>query len=112
MGADLCVGGFTYNHALYTDHQTRTAQFRSEVEPFLRFQPMDCGPVLFCAEMNTLPTEVRPLSGLTTCSQGRTDVFPHAKLAFESVPAMPGKFVPTVLTTGAKLYEEKSRVKG
>lgn len=101
VGAEVCVGGFTYNHALYTDHETRTAQFRSEVEPFLRFEPLDCGPVLFCAEMNTLPTAVRPLSGLTTYSQGRTAVFPHAKLAFESVPAMPGKFVPSVLTTGA-----------
>lgn len=100
-GAQICVGGFTYNHALYTDHETRTASYRAEVEPFLRFEPMDCGPVLFCAEMNTLPTAVRPLSGLTTYAQGRTAVFPHAKLAFESVPAMPGKFVPSVMTTGA-----------
>ncbi|WP_206601091.1 hypothetical protein, partial [Pseudophaeobacter leonis] len=66
VGAELVVGGFTYNHALYTDHQTRTAQFAREVLPHLRFDPMDCGPVLFCAEMNTLPTAVRPLSGLTT----------------------------------------------
>lgn len=101
IGAEIVVGGFTYNHALYTDHETRTAQFAREVEPHLRFDPMDCGPVLFCAEMNTLPTAVRPLSGLTTYSQGRTAVFPHAKLAFESVPAMPGKFVPSVMTTGA-----------
>jgi hypothetical protein len=99
--AQVCVGGFTYNHALFSDHQTRTAKYRPEVEPFLRFEAMDCGPVLFCAEMNTLPTAVRPLSGLTTYSQGRTAVFPHAKLAFESVPAMPGKFVPSVMTTGA-----------
>jgi hypothetical protein len=101
IGAEIVVGGFTYNHALYTDHETRTAQFAREVLPHLRFDPMDCGPVLFCAEMNTLPTAVRPLSGLTTYAQGRTAVFPHAKLAFESVPAMPGKFVPSVMTTGA-----------
>jgi len=101
VGAEVVVGGFTYNHALYTDHQTRTAQFAREVTPHLRFDPMECGPVLFCAEMNTLPTAVRPLSGLTTYAQGRTAVFPHAKLAFESVPAMPGKFVPSVMTTGA-----------
>ena len=101
IGAEIYVGGFTYNHGLYTDHETRNAQFRSEVLPFLRFDPVECGPVLFCAEMNTLPTAVRPLSGLTTYSQGRTAVFPHAKLAFESVPAMPGKFVPSVMTTGA-----------
>ena len=101
IGAEVVVGGFTYNHALYTDHETRTAQFAREVMPCLRFDPMECGPVLFCAEMNTLPTAVRPLSGLTTYAQGRTAVFPHAKLAFESVPAMPGKFVPSVMTTGA-----------
>lgn len=101
IGAEIVIGGFTYNHALYTDHETRNAQFARELEPFIRFERFDCGPVLFCAEMNTLPTAVRPLSGLTTYAQGRTAVFPHAKLAFESVPAMPGKFVPSVMTTGA-----------
>lgn len=101
VGAEVVVGGFTYNKGLYTDHQTLNAAFAREVKPHLRFENMDCGPVLFAAKMNTLPTAVRPLSGLTTYGQGRTTVFPHAKIAFESVPAMPGKFVPSVMTTGA-----------
>jgi hypothetical protein len=101
LGAEIVVGGFTYNHALYTDHETRNAQFREDLLPFMRFEQMELGPVLFCAEMNTLPTAVRPLSGLQSYSRGRDAVFPHAKLAYQTVPQMPGAYVPSIMTTGA-----------
>lgn len=69
--------------------------------PHLRFDTLECGPVLFCAEMNTLPTAVRPLSGLMSYSKGRDAVFPHAKLSYQTVPQMPGAYVPSIMTTGA-----------
>lgn len=101
MGAELHVGGFTYQQVRHSDRLTLTSTYREEVRDFLRFDPLDCGPVLFCAEMNTLPTAARPLSGLATYSQGRDAVFPHAKLAYQTVPQMPGAYVPSIMTTGA-----------
>ena len=101
LNAALLIGGFTYQKALYTDQTTRTALFRDELQPHMRFESVDLGPVVFAAEMNTLPTANRPLSGLQTYGRGKSVVFPHAKLAFESVPSMRGAHPPVVLTTGA-----------
>lgn len=101
LGAQIVVAGFTYQQVRHTDRLTLAETYRREIRDFLRFDPMDCGPVLFCAEMNTLPTAARPLSGLLTYSRGRDAVFPHAKLAYETVPQMPGSYVPSVMTTGA-----------
>lgn len=101
LDADLVVAGFTYQTIRHSDRMTLTGTFRPEVRPFLRFDPLDCGPVLFCAEMNTLPTATRPLSGLTGYTRGRDAVFPHARLAYQTVPQMPGAHVPSLMTTGA-----------
>lgn len=115
LRAEIVVGGFTYQQRRHTDRETLTGTFRAEVRPFLRFDPMDCGTVLFCANMNTLPTAVRPLSGLTTFSRGRDAVFPHAKLAYQTVPQMRGSYVPSIMTTGActvpNYIEKKAGVK-
>lgn len=101
LAAEVVVGGFTYQQVRHTDRLTLAGTYRPEVRPFLRFDPLECGPVLFCAEMNTLPTAVRPLSGLAAYSRGRDAVFPHAKLAYQTVPQMPGAPVPSLMTTGA-----------
>ncbi|TCP43922.1 hypothetical protein [Rhodovulum marinum] len=101
IGAELLVGGFTYQTIRHSDRLTLTGTFREEVRPFLRFDPIELGPVLFCAEMNTLPTAARPLSGLTSYSRGRDAIFPHAKLAYQTAPAPRGEHVPSLMTTGA-----------
>lgn len=58
-GAEVMVGGFTYQKGLFEDHASRAAVFAEEVRPFMRHEAVDLGPVVFCAEMNTLPTAVR-----------------------------------------------------
>lgn len=101
LKAEIVVGGFTYQKRRHTDRETLTNTFRPELKPFLRFDPMDLGPVLFCADMNTLPTAARPLSGLLAYSRGRDALFPHAKLAYQTAPASMGEHVPSLMTTGA-----------
>lgn len=105
LNAEIVVGPFTYQLGVFTDHTTRNNVFAEAVRPFLRFDRMECGAVLFCAEMNTLPTANRPLSGLHSYSRGRSAVFPHAKIALESIPSMPGVPVPIIMTTGACTVE-------
>ena len=42
--------------------------------------------LVWCGEMNILPTAVRPLSGLETYTGKRSAIFPHVKMAMESIP--------------------------
>lgn len=101
IGAEILVGGFTYQKGLFEDHASRTAVFAEAVQPFLRHDNVTCGPLLFAAKMNILPTAVRPLSGLENYSRGAWAVFPHAKVQLVSVPALPGQRPAMVMTTGA-----------
>lgn len=101
LGAEILVGGFTYQKGLFEDHASRSAVFAEAVRPYLRHENVQCGPLLFAAKMNILPTAVRPLSGLETYSRGAWAVFPHAKTQMLSVPAMAGQHPAHVFTTGA-----------
>jgi hypothetical protein len=102
IGAEVMVGGFTYQKGLFEDHAARAAVFAEAVRPHLRHEQVRLSAdILFCAEMNTLPTAVRPLSGLDTYTQGRWGVFPHAKIQLVSVPTHFTKHAAMLMTTGA-----------
>src|SRR3569623_994691 len=101
VGATIMVGGFTYQKGLIEAHASRSAVFNETVRPFLIHDNVMCGPLLFAAKMNILPTATRPFSGLETYSRGAWAVFPHAKTQFCSVPALPGGRPAQVMTTGA-----------
>jgi len=124
LGARVYVGRFTYQVAVAKDRaRVQTPQFdksrdyrwEPELEPYLTSERFHCGGLIFCAEMNTLPTAVRPLSGLHTYGQGKTAIFPHAKIALEMVPTGEG-LAPAVLTTGCctvpSYTDTKSGLKG
>ena len=100
IGAEIVVGGFTYQKGLYEDHATRTAAFSPTVAPYLAHENVQCGSLLFAAKMNILPTAVRPLSGLETYSRGEWAVFPHAKTQMVSVPQTGKKHPAHIFTTG------------
>jgi hypothetical protein len=102
LGAEVMVGGFTYQKGLFEDHAARSAVFAEAVQPYLRHDQVALGAdIVFCAEMNTLPTAVRPLSGLDTYTQGRWGVFPHAKIQLVSVPTHFTRHPAMLMTTGA-----------
>ena len=101
VGAEILVGGFTYQKGLFEDHASRSAVFAEVVRPYLRHENEMLGPLLFAAKMNILPTAVRPLSGLETYSRGAWAVFPHAKSQLVTVPALPNSLAAQVMTTGA-----------
>lgn len=105
LGAEILVGPFTYQLAAFTDHTSRNNCFDPALHANLCFERTALGDILFCAEMNTLPTAVKPLSGLTSYTQGRWGIFPHAKVQLETVPAMPGTPAPLIMTTGCCTVE-------
>jgi hypothetical protein len=102
LDARLVVGGFTYNKALYSDHAPKSGLFAEEIQPHLSFEQTHvAGSVAICAEMNTLPTAVHPLSGLEGYSGSLHGVFPHAKVALTTVAQPKATGAKFNMTTGA-----------
>lgn len=102
MNAELVVAGFTYNKSLYEDHRAEVASFAEEVKPYLSIERYNVGKnVVFCGEMNILPTAVLPLSGLETYTMDKWGIFPHAKVQLKSIPTQKSNLVKMIMTTGA-----------
>lgn len=99
-GAEVKVGGFTYQKGLFEDHASRTAVFAHKVQEYMVHENEWLGPLMFAAKMNILPTAVKPLSGLETYSRGAHCIFPHAKRQLVSVPAIQGQH-PAMVQTSA-----------
>lgn len=115
IGAEVLVGGFTYNKSLFEDHDARSGVFAEDVRPYLIHENKMLGPLMFAAKMNILPTAARPLSGLEAYSRGAWAVFPHAKVQAVTVPSLPGNHPAMVMTTGcctiANYIEKKAGLK-
>jgi len=107
-GARMHVGRFTYQTAMAAGRarkKTKEAERRERawapaLAGELTSERIGLGGLIFAAEMNTLPTAARPLSSLHTYGQGKTCIFPHAKVALETVPIGGDGLPPVVLTTG------------
>ena len=56
--------------------------------------------LVWCGEMNIIPTAVRPLSGLEAYTGRKSGIFPHVKLAMESVATHKGEGTKFNYTTG------------
>ena len=57
--------------------------------------------LLWCGHMNIMPTAVRPLSGLDTYGGRKSTIFPHVKIALQSVPTMRKNSTKLQYTTGS-----------
>lgn len=104
LGAALIIGGFTYNKRLFEEHRKNalSTQYAPEVRKYMVHQRMDIGNnLMFCGEMNTLPTAVMPLTGFETYTREKWGIFPHAKVQLVSVPTMKHTPAKQIMTTGA-----------
>lgn len=104
IGAEIHIAGFTYNKSLFTEHNKRDSKIRyhERVEPYLTNNQFDVGnKLLFCGEMNTLPTAVRPLEGFQTYTRKKWGIFPHPRISLESIATMFCEPSKIVMTTGA-----------
>lgn len=111
---EIMVSGFAYSKKLFTDHETRSSNiaFHPEVAGFVIHDQVHIGDGLaFCAEANTQPTAARPLSGFTTYTKARWGIFPHVKVALESVPTMKNDRSKQIMTTGAVTLPNYIRMK-
>lgn len=102
IGAEILIGGFTYNKRLFEENRPDRDRFDDRVEPYLTHRQFALGDnLLFCAEMNTLPTATQPLSGFEVYTGSKWGIFPHAKIQLRSIPTMKGEPAKQIMTTGA-----------
>jgi hypothetical protein len=103
LGAELHIAGFTYSKKLFQDHDAASSEvyYHQRVEPYLNNNQIALGDgLVFCGEMNTLPTATMPLSGFETYTRDKWGIFPHAKIQLQAVAT--AKFARTkqLMTTG------------
>ena len=72
-----------------------------QLEPYLSDYRTQLAPgLIFCGNMNILPTAMRPLSGLESYTGRSSGIFPHVKSAMQSIPSMQGTPTKFNYTTG------------
>jgi hypothetical protein len=109
--AQIMVGTFSYIQNAYGELAVKRGTkkdeeedlwFDPEVEPYICDTRVELGEgLVWCGEMNILPTAEDPLSGLETYSHRKSAIFPHAKLAMRSIATMQGEGTKLNYTTGA-----------
>jgi len=108
--ADIIVGTFTYNQNAYGKLSVKRGKDKSaqqtlwydpKLTEYIRDERVElANGLVWCGEMNILPTAVNPLAGLDSYTQRKSAIFPHAKLAVRSIATMQGEGVKLNYTTG------------
>jgi hypothetical protein len=108
--ARILVGTFSYNQNNFGKLAVKRGK-KNPYENSLWFDPaitdyfsdekIELAPgLLWCGNMNILPTEDNPISGLETYGGASSVVFPHVKLEMRSIATMPDTPVKMIYTTG------------
>ena len=101
LGAEIIMSGFTYNKNVFSTKDDDDIKYHGKIAHYITDRRVNIGKKLsFCAEMNILPTAVRPMSGMDSYTQDRDGIFPHAKVALASVATMKGEDAKIDMTTG------------
>lgn len=103
LNAEIVIGPWTYETNWWDENNPASRHYAPEIADHLCFGQMQIGSnFLFAGEMNTLPTAARPISDLSTYSQGKWAVFPHARIQLLSIPAAnPAEQAFQIMTTGS-----------
>lgn len=103
MNATIHISGFTYNINPYgTQKKGEPLEYHPRVRPYLTNTSFEIdGKLVFCGEMDTLPTAVNPLSGFQTYTREKWGLLPHPKFVLESVPVRMCDPPKLIMTTGA-----------
>lgn len=107
--AEILVSTYTYNKNAYgklavkrgTAQHDENLWYDERIEDFVCDQRTVLAPgLVFCGEMNILPTAENPLEGFETYTGRRSGIFPHAKFAMRSIATMKGEGTKFNYTTG------------
>ena len=103
LNAEIHIASFTYEKRLY-EHSKRGKAFDlfpEAIKKYMTDYRFEIGEnLVFCGNMNTLPTAQTPLAGFEVYTGGRDGIFPHAKVQLVSVPTMKDEPAKIIMTTG------------
>ena len=110
-GAEIFVGTYSYNKSAYGEASTKRGKgptvkdqgnwYDPAVEPYIVDGRVQLAPgLVWCGEMNILPTAKDPLSGLETYAGRQSCVVPHAKIEMRSVASGKNEGTKLNFTTG------------
>ncbi|MFL9499244.1 hypothetical protein ACJMQP_04220 [Rhodopseudomonas palustris] len=106
----LMVGTFTYALDAYGEKAVKRGTWRPDgklwydpqLEPFICDESVELAPgLVWCGEMNILPTAANPLVSLDDYNGRKSNIVPHAKIAMESIPSFPDEPTKFNYSTGA-----------
>jgi hypothetical protein len=108
--AKILVGTFSYNQNNFGKLAVKNGTkkdyeeelwFDPAIKPYISDARRELAPGLkWCGNMNILPTEDNPISGLETYEGASSIIFPHTKIEMRSIATMPGTPVKMIYTTG------------
>ena len=109
--ATIYVGTFTYNQNAYGKLAVKRGTekphedelwYDPKIKEYIKDCPVELASgLMWCGEMNILPTAADPLAGLETYTHRLSSIFPHAKVAMRSIATMPKEGTKLSYTTGA-----------
>ncbi len=101
--ARLMVGTFSYNKSGFQNLNKGEAEwFDTKIKDYIVDEPVYLAPdLIWCGELNILPTAVNPLSGFHSYTKNCSGIIPHAKVQLESLPSHKTCGARMLYTTGA-----------
>lgn len=109
--AKILVGTFSYNQNNFGQLAVKKGTkkpyetelwFDPAIKPYISDERIELAPgLLWCGNMNILPTEDNPISGLETYGGSTSVIFPHTKIEMRSIATTPDMPVKMIYTTGA-----------
>lgn len=76
--------------------------YDDRIVPYISDQSVEITPsLIWCGELNILPTRVNPLSTLHTYTRDASGIVPHVKMAMDSIAVMHGQNPRFMFSTGA-----------
>ena len=102
--AQLVISPFTYNKSGFQNgtKDNEDLWYDPRLLPFfVKESTQITESLIFCGELNILPTAVNPLSGFENYTQSASGIVPHTKVQMRSLPRMKGEEPRFLYTTGA-----------
>jgi hypothetical protein len=99
-GAELICGRYLYNKNGYQGGKS-DVWFDPKIRPYLLVEGRTIAKdLVWCGELNILPSAVNPLSGLQNYTNEQSSIVPHAKMQLESMPTPKHDAARLMYTTG------------
>ena len=99
--AQIIVGTYKYNLSGFQNTESDDIWFDPKIRDYIIDSPLQVADdLVWCGELNILPTAVNPISGLNNYTGKDSCIIPHAKVQLESIPSAKHASTKMAYTTG------------